>query len=914
MKKTTYYLILASLTLLGGTALLIKGTAHKYDNPRAKYVQYLRSEYQSLPNYDTKEIEAMPKMDRPDLAGLDEYFKTVDPELKTVPQWRSVEAYEQLKSEVPHFKSMDEELTWTAHPTDMGGRTRSIMFDPNDPTHSKLWAGSVTGGLWYNDDPINGLAWQPVNDFYSNLSISSLTYDPNNTSVFYAGTGESQTALIIYRESSGRGSGLYKSSDAGESWDLIPSTAGWAYITDVIVRNEDGQSVVYAAVISGIYKGKLHESQPSDGLYRSTDGGATWSQVLPLVPSGNRPYAPSDIELSSDGSRIFVGTTYHWDDREGAACILYSDDGSNWTLIDTYYNTILAENTNKFPGRVMLSAAPSNPDIVYAAIASGYVRSDQFIGYDCNYIIKTTNKGQSWQEINLPSGFAYLAWHALSITVSPLNPNMIWVGGLDVWRTTNGGDNWTKYSRWSEMYGNGSTEYVHADIHTIKYKPGSDTDLVIGTDGGVFGTRTAPATTPSFFELNRGYSTLQYYSCAMHPDAGAIHYMGGLQDNGTMFYKRGNTPTFRDMLSGGDGALCFIDQDNPIIHITSVYHNSIYLWNAAKEANPQSRRSRGYNSGMFVNAMDYNWRDDILFANRCNEQGTYPNQIEVIGVSEDNLNESTRTLSTGVSVPFTTVKWSENSPQGQSLIYLGTQAGHVFKQEDALHLGQLTNLTPNDFPTANVSSIDIGQSNDTLLVTFSNYGVASVWYSVDGGQSWMNKESNLPDIPVRWSIIHPQNGTQVMLATELGIWTTDNILADPVIWTQNINGLANVRIDMIKIRKSDNTVLAATHGRGMFTTIWDPVFTSGIDEHMLINEMHVYPNPSNGQFQIDFLPLNQSELIISDLAGRTILHESIESQNQSITRQYNLTKEPKGTYIIILTAGAKKQVTKVLIQ
>ncbi|MCK5821398.1 MAG: T9SS type A sorting domain-containing protein [Bacteroidales bacterium] len=913
MRNITYLVVGLAVVLIAGLLFFVK-SVNTGEDPRVAYEKFINETQEALPVLGVDKIKTLPKMDRPDMAGYADFLKTVDPAIKTVPNWRTTEAYDAIRNNPSAFKSVQDELSWTAHPTDMGGRTRVVMFDPNDPTHSKIWAGSVTGGLWYSDDAINGDPWQPVDDFYSNLSISSLTYDPNNTSTFYAGTGESQTALFIYRESSGRGSGLFKSTNAGQSWELIPSTADWAYVTDVVVRDEDGTSVIYAGVISGLYKGKLHESGPSDGLYRSSDGGTSWTQVLPLVPSGNRPYAPSDIELNADKGRIFIGTTYHWDDREGAACVLYSDNGTDWTLMDNYYNEILSESSNKFPGRVMLAHAPSNPDMVFAAIASGYVRSDQFIGYDCNYLIKTTNNGQNWEEINLPSGFAYLAWHALSIEVSPLNPNMIWLGGLDSWRTTNGGDNWTKLSVWSRMYGNGSDDYVHADIHMFTFKPGSDTDMVIATDGGIFATKSAPATTPVFIELNRGYSTLQYYSCAIHPEAGAIHFMGGLQDNGTMFYKRGKTPTFRDMLSGGDGALCFIDEDNPVIHLTTVYHNSIYLWNAQKEADPVQKRGKSLGSGMFVNAMDYNSRDNVLYANRMKEQGTYPNQIEVIGITENNITNSPRSLATNIQVPYSHVKYSPHSPQGQSTLFLGSLAGHIFKQEDAVHTGQLTNLTPENFPTGNISCIDIGQSEDTLLVTFSNYGVESVWFTTDGGQNWMSKESNLPDIPVRWALIHPQHGIEVMLATELGIWTTTNILANPVVWTQNISGMANVRVDMINMRKSDNTVLAATHGRGMFTTIWNPEQLSSVFFDELQSGISIFPNPSNGVFQVEFSADDKTELVITDLTGRVIIHEKYESGESLISKSINMRDQPKGLYLVSLYTASETKVSKLLIQ
>ena len=125
----------------------------------------------------------------------------------------------------------------------------------------------------------------------------------------------------------------------------------------------------------------------------------------------------------------------------------------------------------------------------------------------------------------------------------------------------------------------------------------------------------------------------------------------------------------------------------------------------------------------------------------------------------------------------------------------------------------------------------VGSSEDVLLVTFSNYGVSSVWFTDDGGDTWTEKEANLPDMPIRWALFHPDNDGQVMLATETGIWVTNMMLEDETIWYPANNGMANVRVDMLKLRKSDQTVLAATHGRGLFTATYDmDMFYVGEDE------------------------------------------------------------------------------------
>jgi photosystem II stability/assembly factor-like uncharacterized protein len=922
--KTKNILIASGIVTLAVAAGISVVQLIKPDTRRL-YENFLVSEYQGLPTPDSQKGDSgKEKADRPDEAAFAEYIKTLDPAIRAVPSERIIAANKATDA-LASLKSANEQLVWSQRPTNMGGRTRTLMFDPNDASARKIWVGAVTGGLWYNDDPAGTGEWKQVNDFWPNLAISCMASDPNNPQTFYVGTGESQTALVIYRESSGRGTGLLRSTDAGQTWEQMPSTLNWPYVTDILVRNEGGTSIIYAGVVSGVYKGAAHRATPTNGLYRSADGGNTWTQVLPNIPGKDYSYPPSDIETSADGSMIYIGTTYGVNedgtdsDRSGAACILNSADGTSWTVNDIYQQRILAETTNKYPGRVMLGKVPSDPNQVVAIIASGYVRSDKFIGYGCQFLVKSTDKGATWSELNFPATFASLAWHAFVITVSPLNPNMIWIGGLDTWRTVNGGTSWTKLSDWSEMYGNGADDYVHADIHVIKFRPGYDTDLFIATDGGIFATRTASAPDAGmrFFEVAKNYNTLQYYSCAMHPDAGAVHFMGGLQDNGTMFYRKGVTPTFRDMLSGGDGALCFIDQDQPSIQITTVYHNSIYLYSGDKEANPVSAGYKGLGTGTFVSPMDYDWKDNILFANGANEQLDYLNTFHVLNVTATGITGSNtgKFLMTRSLVPYSNLKWSEHSPAGKPNVFIGTAAGKLFKFTDASHTGSLAEKTGADFPAANISSIDIAGSEDTLLVTFSNYGVPSVWLSVDGGAAWKNVEANLPDMPVRWGIFHPKSGKQVMLATETGIWTTDNILAQYVTWAPDNGGMANVRTDMLNFRKSDNTVLAATHGRGLFTTTWLPSYTNSIaDIANTSGGISVFPNPTDGRFDVRLTDPANSSLVIMDATGRIVFRKEINARSGNLVQSIDLSAEARGTYLLRIEGKGKTLVSRIVLQ
>lgn len=907
-----------------------------HKDPRSSYEKHLLKSAGELPSIEpgpendseSGEEENEPGFDSPDIAAYSEYVKTMDPATREVPAGRLSEAYRETRM-LAGLKSGSGGLTWTHHPTNYGGRTRVLFPDPNDDTGKRVFAGSVTGGLWFNDDPFGNGTWQSVNDFWPNLSVSCMASDPDNPQVMYVGTGESQTAIYIYRESSTRGIGILRSSDGGITWDLMESTKDWAYVTDIVIRKESGINVLYAGVVSGLYKGSLHQSNPSDGLYRSTDGGAKWTQVLPLITGAGRPYAPSDIELSADGSRIFVGTTYHGQDRAGAACILWSDNGTEWNVMDAWYNRLSVDEvwarngiTYKYPGRVMLAKAPSNPSVIYAAIAGGYVRGDQFVGYDCRFILRSGDKGITWTEINHPdvnnTSVANLAWHALAISVDPRNENTLWIGGLDVWRTMNSGQTWQQMSYWAPAGEVQLPYYVHADIHTILFNSDNPEKVLIGTDGGVFSTNESTGESPVFSEKNLNYSTLQFYSGAIHPQAGLNHFTGGLQDNGTLLYMGPGIPDRNYRIGGGDGAYCFIDENEPDIHLATVYYTSIIYW---KITDPDQVRQLGgynYNVGTFVNPMDYDWRYNILYANGCHFTGLNANTLRIIKVLNDRLapypSDPLWQVPTNSPVPYSCIKWYENSGEEASTIYIGTESGRLYRLAEAPVVGELTDLTHPDLPVGYINSIDLGSTEDTILLTYTNYGVPSVWVTADAGKSWKNAEANLPDMPIRWGIFHPKNARQVMLATETGIWTTPDVFAPDVTWKPDNNGMANVRVDMLKFRKSDNTVLAATHGRGMFTTVWEPKFTSGIREDVKgVKDVRVYPNPCDGHFRIEFEINGIGLITITDIAGRVVLSEEIAQTSGQFQKSCDLSREPRGTYIIKIISDGKSLTSRLVL-
>lgn len=892
------------------------------DNERNKYERYLIKDIRSLyPNYNS-ESHSKVMMDKPEMAGIQDYYMTIDPKLKRVPHERLVEAIKLTKSKAAYKSDLADRYSWTEVPSNMGGRVRSLMFDPNDENHQKIWAGSVTGGLWYTTNLYSvAKKWIPVSDIWENLSISSIVYDPNNPQIFYVGTGEAQTAVTIYRESSTRGVGIWKTTDAGSTWELLPSTSKFHYISDLIVKDEDGISAIYAGVVSGTYQGEDHLSNPSDGLFKSIDGGENWIQVLPNITGQDMPYSPSDIELSANG-RIFVGT-YRNIQGFGGATILYSDNGSDW-IVNEHYCDLIKTSTDPsivIPGRTILSSSPSSPNTVYAVIAAGGYNEDNFIFYRGRFILKSTDNGFNWSIRNLPMGsenWATLSWHALVLKVDPKNENVLYAGGLNMHKTTDGGSTWTELSSWynyGPYYDPSNKPYLHADQHCIAFKPESSDTVCFSNDGGVFTSFNASNENMTFAERSQSLNTLQFYTCDINPDTMKLEFLGGLQDNGTTMYYGVPLDNAETMISGGDGAYCFFDEEDYII--SSVYYNGYYVYKKQNDSYEFQSYIFDDRSGTFISPADYNSKTNTMFANAVSFTFQQKDQIfKLSNAISPYFNVSFIHVNTGSNVYFSHVKVSEYSSRNNSTLFLGTVSGKLFKVNNAETTISTVNIGSDDFPTANISCIAEGKDQNELLVTFSNYGVSSIWYTNDGGSSWAEKEGDLIDMPVRWVLFDPIHPDTVLIATEVGIWATPSITAENVEWEPVVNNLANVRVDMLKLRRGDNKILAATHGRGLFycDLPGNSSITVGINDQEISDKanIQVYPNPTSGflQLEMEHFSGNSIHISIYNEIGSVIKMVDLDSRTGKVN--LDISELTNGIYFINVQTDNQNYIQKII--
>ncbi|WP_439129339.1 hypothetical protein, partial [Polaribacter sp.] len=806
MKKKISLSILAIVALIA--VLLTSNSETEADKRQKEYAAYIENHpYSKRKPLSKKELKAIAKKDRPDLAFEQDFLRTMDPKTKSIPRGRFLKTLEYTKNFKRTLRRSKSEATfnWISRgPNNVGGRTRAIMFDPNDATDKKLFAGGVGGGIWILPDVTSDNSqWFQVAEDMSNFAVTAIDYDPNNTTTMYVGTGEGFGNIDAIN-----GGGIWKSTDGGDTWANLPNTQIYEHVFDIEVRAEgSGPGVVYAAVRD------LDGSTGTD-LIRSNDGGATWTIV------SDEP--ARDIEIASD-NRIWFGTA------EGT--VFSSVNGIDF--VNNYTSSV--DN----PRRVTITTPASNSSVVYALIANGNTAGE---------VVKTTDRGLTWtatttlpndsRDNSVPSeDFTRgQAWYDLTIIVNPTNINEVYVGGINLFKSTDAGDDWTKISSWTDSR-DALVSYAHADQHNMIFRPNHSDQLLVANDGGIQfipDLSKVPSTTLSLDPYNEGidvrnnnYNVTQYYSAAIDP-VNPNGLLGGTQDNGTQFLTTSPGIGSSVEVWGGDGGFCFIDQTATnatmgVYQIVSFTNNNFYLLDYTSGTGQWIPLITTGN-GSFINAADYDDENNILYSYNDNNEITLAKLNPDLEDQGDNISgfageSETLTITELLNSTVTNIKVSPYNKENRA-VYFCTAGGRIVKRTADGNVQAYTNFGVFE---GSISSLQIGATEDELLLTYSNYGVTSVWYSINGGFSWINKEGNLPDMPVRWSLFNPLDRKQVLLATEAGVWKTDDITADSVVWEPASEGMGNVRVDMLQYRASDNLVLAATHGRGVFTTN----FTSG---------------------------------------------------------------------------------------
>jgi hypothetical protein len=475
--------------------------------------------------------------------------------------------------------------------------------------------------------------------------------------------------------------------------------------------------------------------------------------------------------------------------------------------------------------RIEIAVAPSSAGAIYA-VCQGNGSNE------VSDIFSSTTSGSSWtprivptiyDQGNYPLFTRSQSWYDLACAVDPNSSTTLYIGGVDLLKSTNSGATWTQLTSWSlwddyslvpfPFFGG---QNIHADVHAFVFKPGSSTTALVGCDGGVYysSNLNVGVGLPSWTDRNSGYNVTQYYSCATHP-TNANYYLAGAQDNGTHKFTAAGVNTGIEV-TGGDGAYCFIDKTNGNNQITSYVNNNYYY--STDGGGSFNSVNGGSGSGRFINPSDLDGTNDILYSAGGNDQLVRWSSI---------FGTSTRTNLT-MSLNGNQISAVKVSPNTPTTVYVGTNKGRIYRITNANAIPAVTLLTSSPLVTDGyVNSIDIVKrptnTDDSIVVAISNYGVNSVWFTSNGTSAtptWTDIDDNttLQDIPVRCALFSPANSNIIFIATEVGVMATANVSGNSTPWTLiNNSQLPNVRVDMLKTNLN-NELVAATHGRGLWTS------------------------------------------------------------------------------------------------
>ena len=732
-----------------------------------------------------------------------EVEKTKDPSLGYVPVERLYPAYETaVMSKQRSFDSRTNSVmaTWVERGPNAdvvgasngnsrdgvnqvaSGRIRAIWVDLSDASGNTVWVGGIGGGLWKTTNFKSSPAtWTPINDFFTNLSIGSICQDPTNNNIMYFGTGEK-----TFNTDAIRGVGVWKSTDHGVTWNVLAATTNYFNVSKVLC---DASGNLYVGTIQSNTGGG------TNGFFRSTNGGTSFTNISPSSPVGISTRV-SDFVISSTG-KLHLSLGYYNSATPGYkyASNPATVTSGTWTAATTSYPVGSTTNVN--------CVLACKGDTVYA------LPSDNT--YNVTAIYRSTDGGAHWAATassppnNSSTGFCSgQGWYCLAADVNPTNANNVIIGSLDCYSTTDGGATWNQISDW--VAGVGATgQYVHADQQIIKWYAANE--VLIGNDGGIFYSSDQGST---FNDRNNGLRIKQFYSCDFHPSQ-TDYFIAGAQDNGCHQFSSSGMNTTTEV-TGGDGGNVHIDQQNPLVQIGSYTYNNYRL---STDGGTTWNYYNLSNSGKFINPTDYDNTNKQLY-------GAYSanNYSRWDPLSSPGSLTTTSLPALGGSIISTVTV----SPHITRRVYFGTDVtGGTSKviKCDSAHGTPVSSDITGTLPTSlYVSCVAVGPnaSDNDLIVTYSSYDASlrHVFYSTNGGTTWTNISGNLPDMPVRWAIFDPASNTKAWIATETGVWSTTAINGASTVWTAS-PGFPTVRTDMIKYRPFDQTLVAATHGRGLWT-------------------------------------------------------------------------------------------------
>jgi hypothetical protein len=710
-------------------------------------------------------------------------------------------------------------------PGNIGGRTRALLIHPYDP--NTMWAGAVSGGVWKTID--GGASWQPTGDLLPSLGISALAMDPRNPDVIYAGTGEWYTGST--RGDSIRGIGIFKSSDGGASWNQLPTPGGTSfyYINKIVVSPNDSNRI-YAATYGGVWL--------------SMDGGSSWIRTLNRT---SPDIGCQDLVIRTDKAEDYLFASCLSVAAGTQSAIFRNEDAAGAGR----WQSVLAP---PLTDRTSLAIAPSNQNIIYAMAASqesganlggllAVYRSSsngdantwetRTSNKDPNRLNRTllTNPREAFLDICSTGAPIYKnqGQYDNALAVDPLNPDVVWAGGIDVFRSDDGGANWGIAGFWQAS----APQWVHSDVHVLLFPPGYGADgnqtFFAATDGGVYRTDNALApvatgdraacspypTQVRWTGLNNGYAATQFYHGAVYP--GGAAYAGGAQDTGTNLGTDAEGPNAWRRINSGDGGFVAIDPKDP---------NTIYMETTGLSL---VRSTNGGISSSTATRGITEASANFLFITPFEMDPSESKRLYMAGQTLWRTADGAQNW-TEASAPIGAASGSVSaiaiSPSDPNRVLFGTSAGLIFRGTSALTSDKTTRWLSAQPRSGYLSRLAFDPQNpDVVYATYSQYKTLAsqshVYKSTDGGANWVGIDgagaSSIPDIPVFSVIVDPRNPSSLYLGTDIGVFVS---LDGGVTWSRDDNPFANAVTEVLALDRGagQDNLFAFTHGRGVWKT------------------------------------------------------------------------------------------------
>lgn len=666
---------------------------------------------------------------------------------------------------------------WTLQgPANVAGRVNSLVIKPDN--ENILLAGFSGGGIFKSTNA--GINWHPVFDEHLELSIGDIAFDPSNSNVVYAGTGDANMPAYVFN-----GEGIFKSTNAGESWQYLGlNQAG--IIAKIIVHPTQPQ-VIFAATM-----GNPYVRNNERGVYKSTDGGNQWQQMLFV----SNQSGASDLVIDPSNPQVLYAS--FWDRiRNNSESVVFgehariyktTDGGASWTMLGG------GLPTGKM-GRVGLAISPQNPQKLYALFTDTLSR--------VGGIYLTTNGGDTWTPFSisgLQNAYSNFGWYFGKIILQPGDDNQLYLPALQLWKKTPASGNWVGSSA------------GHADVHDLVFS--SNGRKYVGNDGGVYfqdpgnigWTRCVNLPVTQFYHTN--YNPHQ-------PDK----YYAGAQDNGTNV---GNAQDINNwqQIFGGDGFRSAFHSDSANIFWVETQNGSIHKtvdggvnWQIGQACLNTSDRC--------------NWDTPYILSKHHSEQlysGTYRVYSNVLGLWSPISPDLTDGVIYGDA--FHTISCVEESPLVADKLFAGTSDANVWRREPA---AAWTNISAG-LPTRYVTSV---QGSPTLpqriFVTQSGFRddeyIPHIHRSDNNGQVWIDISGDLPQVPVNDLLVLPGHADSILFAaTDAGVYFTRN---RGISWNRLGQNIPFVPVFDLEENPVKHQLIAATYARGLWTFPLDSLLIPG---------------------------------------------------------------------------------------